>query len=172
MSNEQHGVHGLHMRPIAAPQICLSLCSTTNSIFLQKPSATADCEVDNSRNSLLWFAGPLEVQGVFEYLYNGQHGVYDLHTRPVAISRMCAGSVCSTNNSIVLQKPSATAGREVDNSRESLLWFEGPLEVQGLFEYLFNEQRKVCGEECDVPVLLAPTAFPGACLKQTRPKVK
>ena len=56
----------------------------------------------------------------------------------------------------MLQKPSATAGREVDNTRESLLWFEGPLEVQGLFEYLFNEQRKVCGEECDVPVLLAP----------------
>lgn len=62
-------------------------------------------------------------------------------------------------------------GREQDNTRESLLYFEGPLEVQGLFEYLFNERRKVCGEDCDVPLLMAPVAFPGACLQQLHPKV-
>lgn len=64
-----------------------------------------------------------------------------------------------------------TSGREQDNTRESLLYFEGPVEVQGLFEYLFNESRRFCGEECDVPLLMAPVAFPGACLKQLHPKV-
>lgn len=68
------------------------------------------------------------------------------------------------------QKGGAT-GREQDNSRESLLYFEGPLEVQGLFEYLFNEGRRVCGEECDVPLLMAPVPFPAACLKHLHPKV-
>lgn len=62
-------------------------------------------------------------------------------------------------------------GREGDNSRESLLYFEGHLEVQGLFEYLFNERRKLCGEECDVPLLMAPVPFPAACLKQLHLKV-
>lgn len=62
-------------------------------------------------------------------------------------------------------------GREGDNSRESLLYFEGPLEVQGLFEYLFNERRKLCGEDCDVPLLMAPVPFPAACLKQLHLKV-
>ena len=69
-----------------------------------------------------------------------------------------------------MQKGGVT-GREQDNTRESLLYFEGPLEVQGLFEYLFNESKKVCGDECDVPLLMAPAAFPGACLKQLHPKV-
>lgn len=69
-----------------------------------------------------------------------------------------------------MQKGGVT-GREQDNSRESLMYFEGPLEVQGLFEYLFNESKKVCGDECDVPLLMAPAAFPGACLKQLHPKV-
>ena len=64
-----------------------------------------------------------------------------------------------------------TSGREQDNTRESLLYFEGPVEVQGLFEYLFNESRRFCGEDCDVPLLMAPVAFPSACLKQLRPKV-
>ena len=69
-----------------------------------------------------------------------------------------------------MQKAAAT-GRELDNTRESLLLFEGPLEVQGLFEYLYNESRRLCGEDCDVPLLIAPAAFPGACLTQQTPKV-
>ena len=69
-----------------------------------------------------------------------------------------------------LQRGGVT-GREGDNTRESLLYFEGPLEVQGLFEYLFNERRKLCGEDCDVPLLMAPVPFPAACLKQLHLKV-
>ncbi|KAL3131764.1 hypothetical protein ABBQ38_007483 [Trebouxia sp. C0009 RCD-2024] len=71
----------------------------------------------------------------------------------------------------VLQTRGGVTGREGDNSRESLLYFEGPLEVQGLFEYLFNERRKLCGEDCDVPLLMAPVPFPAACLKQLHLKV-
>ncbi|KAL3163208.1 hypothetical protein ABBQ32_009610 [Trebouxia sp. C0010 RCD-2024] len=71
----------------------------------------------------------------------------------------------------VLQTRGGVTGREGDNSRESLLYFEGHLEVQGLFEYLFNERRKLCGEECDVPLLMAPVPFPAACLKQLHLKV-
>ncbi|KAL0042445.1 hypothetical protein WJX77_012634 [Trebouxia sp. C0004] len=70
-----------------------------------------------------------------------------------------------------LQTKGGTSGREQDNTRESLLYFEGPVEVQGLFEYLFNESRRFCGEGCDVPLLMAPVAFPSACLKQLHPKV-
>ena len=45
------------------------------------------------------------------------------------------------------------------------------MEVQGLFEFLFNERRRLCGEECDVPLLMAPVPFPAACLKQLHLKV-
>lgn len=70
-----------------------------------------------------------------------------------------------------LQK-AAPSGREADNTKESLLYFEGPIQVQGLFEYLYNEPRRVCGEDADVPLLLAPAAFPAACLKHQIIKVR
>lgn len=70
-----------------------------------------------------------------------------------------------------MQRAAAT-GREVDNLKESMLYFEGPIQVQGLFEYLYNESQRMCGEDADVPLLMAPAPFPAACLKQQIPKVE
>lgn len=70
-----------------------------------------------------------------------------------------------------MQKAAFT-GREADNTQESLLYFEGPVQVQGLFEYLYNESQRMCGEDADVPLLMAPAAFPAACLMQQTPKVR
>eukprot|EP00891_Asterochloris_glomerata_P009948 jgi/Astpho2/9948/Aster-x1619 len=63
-----------------------------------------------------------------------------------------------------VQASTALAG--VDNTAKSLLLFDGAAEVQGLFDFLLNEATRICGSDCDVPQLLAPVAFPGACLKQ------
>lgn len=65
-----------------------------------------------------------------------------------------------------LQVQASTALAGVDNTAKSLLLFDGAAEVQGLFDFLLNEATRICGSDCDVPQLLAPVAFPGACLKQ------
>ncbi len=60
----------------------------------------------------------------------------------------------------------------VDNKAQSMLSFEGPKAVTGLFEFLLNEGAALAGDECDVPVLIAPTPFYGAGLAGITPKVQ
>ena len=71
-----------------------------------------------------------------------------------------------------LQVQASTALAGIDNTAKSLLLFDGAAEVQGLFDFLLNETTRICGSDCDVPQLLAPVAFPGACLKQHSIRVR
>ena len=54
---------------------------------------------------------------------------------------------------------------------QSLLVFEGAVRVHGLFDFLLNESFRSHGDECDVPLLLAPVQFAQASLQAVQPKV-
>ncbi|KAK9822053.1 hypothetical protein WJX74_003646 [Apatococcus lobatus] len=61
-------------------------------------------------------------------------------------------------------------GSGADGKPQSMLWFEGPGQVHGLFQYLFLEGRRMHGPDCDLPQLLAPVPFLGAgihCLQSS-----
>lgn len=47
---------------------------------------------------------------------------------------------------------------------QSLAVFEGTLRCHGLFDFLLNESFRCHGDECDVPLLLAPAPFMHAAL--------
>lgn len=47
---------------------------------------------------------------------------------------------------------------------QSMAAFEGALRVHGLFDFLLNESFRCHGDDCDVPLLLAPTQFLHASL--------
>jgi hypothetical protein len=53
---------------------------------------------------------------------------------------------------------------------QSLLVFEGGLRVHGLFDFLLNESFRSHGDECDVPLLLAPAQFAHASLQAAAPR--
>ena len=63
----------------------------------------------------------------------------------------------------------STAGR-MDDRAASLLYFDGRPQAHGLFEYLLHESMSP-SETVDVPMLLAPEPFIGACLYQHIPHV-
>ena len=67
-----------------------------------------------------------------------------------------------------LRAPS-TIGR-MDDRAASLLYFDGRPQAHGLFEYLLHESMSP-SETSDVPMLLAPEPFIGACLYQHIPHV-
>ena len=58
-----------------------------------------------------------------------------------------------------------------DNSPGSLLLIEGGAQVAGFAELLYNAGDRLFEGACDVPTLLAPTAFAGAHLHQLQAKV-
>ena len=68
----------------------------------------------------------------------------------------------------VPQVPGADAAVGVDGKPASLLTFAGARQVHGLYNWLLDSQG---GEACDVPQLLAPEPFLGACLHRTEPQV-
>ena len=68
----------------------------------------------------------------------------------------------------VPQVPGADAAVGVDGKPASLLTFTGARQVHGLYNWLLDSQG---GEACDVPQLLAPEPFLGACLHRTEPQV-
>ena len=55
---------------------------------------------------------------------------------------------------------------------QSLLAFEGALRVHGLFDFLLNDSHRAHGDDCDVPLLLAPAQFAHAALRSLQPKVR
>lgn len=59
----------------------------------------------------------------------------------------------------------------VDGTSASLLLFQGSAAVQGLFDYLLTDSIGEGAASMDVPCLLAPMPFPGACLHQLHPQV-
>ena len=58
----------------------------------------------------------------------------------------------------------------IDNTSRSLALFQGAAAVQGLFDYLFSEALGSKGAGTDVPLLMAPVPFSGACLHQLQPQ--
>ena len=66
------------------------------------------------------------------------------------------------------QVPGADAAVGVVGKPASLLTFTGARQVHGLYNWLLDSQG---GEACDVPQLLAPEPFLGACLHRTEPQV-
>lgn len=65
----------------------------------------------------------------------------------------------------------AEDGPGSSDSTQSMLAFEGALRVHGLFDFLLNESWRLHGDECDVPLLLAPTQFLHGSLRAHQPKV-
>ena len=63
----------------------------------------------------------------------------------------------------------STAGR-TDGKAASLLYFDGRPQAHGLFEYLLHESVGP-SEAVDVPTLMAPVPYIGACLHQLTPHV-
>ena len=62
----------------------------------------------------------------------------------------------------------------MDGKPASLLAFEGAAAAHGLFEWLLGQGGACLGsgmESADVPLLLAPVPFVGACIHQLQPQV-
>ena len=97
-----------------------------------------------------------------------------MHMRGSATAQAhsCSRGSTSDYGGHCLQVQASTALAGVDNTAKSLLLFDSTAEVQGLFDFLLNEATRICGSDCDVPKLLAPVAFPGACLKQHSVRVR
>ena len=58
----------------------------------------------------------------------------------------------------------------MDGKAASLLYFDGRPQAHGLFEYLLHEAAGP-SQAVDVPLLLAPVPYIGACLHQLTPHV-
>lgn len=71
-----------------------------------------------------------------------------------------------------MAKSRPTGSLAVDGKPASLLFFSGSSEVHGAFDFLFTEAFKLAGDDCDVPLLLAPVPFMNAALHQLKPKVQ
>ena len=71
-----------------------------------------------------------------------------------------------------LQGVPVWVGSGADGKPQSMLWFEGPRQVHGLFQFLFLEGQRVYGPDCDLPQLLAPVPFLGAAIHQLQPSVR
>ena len=69
----------------------------------------------------------------------------------------------------VQSRAPSTASR-VDGKAASLLYFDGRPQAHGLFEYLLHESMGP-SEAVDVPTLMAPVPYIGACLHQLTPHV-
>ena len=59
----------------------------------------------------------------------------------------------------------------MDNKAASLLAFEGPVQVQGIYNWLLDSVMLPAAQDHDVPLLLAPTHFHGATLHYFEPEV-
>lgn len=60
----------------------------------------------------------------------------------------------------------------IDGTPRSLLYFEGLPQVQGFFEFLYNNMLEIFTSASDVPLLIAPVPFVNANLQQLDLKVR
>ncbi|KAK9797426.1 hypothetical protein WJX73_000930 [Symbiochloris irregularis] len=89
-----------------------------------------------------------------------------LEKSPAVHCQATASQFYGSRDALAASKDAMKAVAAIDGTARSLLLFQGAGNVQGLFDYLLAGVMEESATTVDVPSLLAPVPFPGACLHQ------